>query len=397
MSTLALLLLGPPALLLGLVLLDEAWVLWAAVRAPARPPVPSDLSTKPRCALLVAAHDEAAALPGLLASVRALAYPPERLAVFVVADRCTDATASVARAAGAQVLERTAADARPGKGPALNDLLRWMAPGREAFDVFIVLDADLRLDPGWLRAMLATHQAGYPVVQGASFTRRPDESALAGVAQAAQQAQHLVQCARMHLGLQNLIIGNTLLIGREVLQALDWRCAWHSPTEEEIKLPLIERSVRIGYAAEARVEEEAVPGVAELARQRSRWFRDHLFYLKRAPRVIARALWRRQWRQAEAGLAHLVMSSHTLELMAFAAFAGAAALSGQASWRFVGFVLLAGKLVHGVVLARSAGLAWRDMGVLAWRLPALALGWMWGMARHLAGVDDAWSHTRHRG
>ena len=396
MSLLATAVLAPPALLLTAVLLDEAWVLWAG-RLDRRQPLDAPgLSGAPRCALLVAAHDEADALPGLFASLRALDYPADRMEVFVVADRCTDASADLARAAGVRVLER-GADAPPGKGPALNDLLQWMAPWREACDAFIVLDADVRPDPSWLRAMLATHQAGYPVVQGASFTRRPGGSDLAALAQAAQQAQHRVQCGRMRLGLQNLIIGNTLLVGRDVLQALEWRCAWHTPTEEEIKLALIERGVPIGYAAAARVEEEAVPTVGELAQQRSRWFRDHVFYLKQAPRLIGRALWRRQWRQAEAGLAHLVMSSHTLELMAFVAYAALAGFVGSGAWRAVGIALLAGKLVLGVQLARGAGLSWRELLGLAWRLPLLGLGWLWGAARHLAGAEEAWSHTRHRG
>ena len=181
------------------------------------------------------------------------------------------------------------------------------------------------------------------------------------------------------------------------LQALEWRCAWLTPTEEEIKLALIERGVPIGYAAAARVEEEAAPTVEALARQRSRWFRDHVFYLTQAPRLIGRALRQRQWRQAEAGLAHLVMSSHTLELMGFVAFAALAGGIGSATWRTLGFTLLAGKLVLGVQLARGAGLSWRELFGLAWRLPLLGLGWLWGVARHLAGAEEAWSHTRHRG
>ena len=52
-------------------------------------------------------------------SLVAMRYPSERFAVHVVADNCTDATAAVARAAGATVHERDAPDDR-GKGAALN-------------------------------------------------------------------------------------------------------------------------------------------------------------------------------------------------------------------------------------------------------------------------------------
>ena len=58
-------------------------------------------ATLPRVVVVVPAHDEAAALPTTLASVRAQTRPVDR--VVVVSDRSTDATVETARRLGAEV------------------------------------------------------------------------------------------------------------------------------------------------------------------------------------------------------------------------------------------------------------------------------------------------------
>lgn len=76
----------------------------------------------PTFAFLIPAHDEAALIRTLLASLARQHYPPDRYAVCVVADNCSDATAAIARAAGAEVFERYH-DTERGKGYALSWLL----------------------------------------------------------------------------------------------------------------------------------------------------------------------------------------------------------------------------------------------------------------------------------
>src|SRR4029079_8330448 len=69
----------------------------------ARAPAPA---APPRIAVLIVAHDEARVVAVSVDSLVAHHYPEDLYAVFVVADNCTDATAEVARAHGARVLER---------------------------------------------------------------------------------------------------------------------------------------------------------------------------------------------------------------------------------------------------------------------------------------------------
>src|SRR5215471_14666196 len=91
-----------------------------------------------RCvAVVVPAHNESTDLLPTLADIQAQLYPYDRL--LVVADNCTDDTAAVARAGGAEVVERHDL-IKVGKGYALDWGLRHLASDPPEFVVFI--DAD---------------------------------------------------------------------------------------------------------------------------------------------------------------------------------------------------------------------------------------------------------------
>lgn len=59
-----------------------------------------------RYAVLIAARNESAVIAQLLESIRQQDYPQDLLDIYVVADNCTDGTASIAREHGARVFER---------------------------------------------------------------------------------------------------------------------------------------------------------------------------------------------------------------------------------------------------------------------------------------------------
>jgi cellulose synthase/poly-beta-1,6-N-acetylglucosamine synthase-like glycosyltransferase len=66
-----------------------------------RPPAPSPV---PDVSLIVAAHDEQAVIAAKVANALSLDYPRERLQIIVACDGCTDATAALAREAGADLV-----------------------------------------------------------------------------------------------------------------------------------------------------------------------------------------------------------------------------------------------------------------------------------------------------
>lgn len=127
------------------------------------PPRPPDVSL----VVLIPAHDEREGIGETIADVNAQLEPGDR--IVVVADNCTDDTAEVSRAAGAEVIERHEPEHR-GKGYALAFGFAHLEPAPP--DLVIVIDADCRLMPGSIDALVerATH-TGRPVQ--ADYVSRP--------------------------------------------------------------------------------------------------------------------------------------------------------------------------------------------------------------------------------
>ncbi|MCH8559582.1 glycosyltransferase family 2 protein [Nesterenkonia sp. DZ6] len=98
--------------------------------------------------VLIPAHNEEASLPLTLSSLAAQSHRPAR--VIVVADNCSDDTVEIARAAGVEVFETVANTEKKAGG--LNQVLAEILPGHGPNDIVMVMDADTRLDDGFLEA-----------------------------------------------------------------------------------------------------------------------------------------------------------------------------------------------------------------------------------------------------
>lgn len=105
--------------------------------------------------VLIPAHNEEASLPATITSLLAQSHRPGR--VIVIADNCTDATADLARHAGVEVFETIGNSQK--KAGALNQALRELLPGQGDNDVVMVMDADTRLDAGFVEAAVARFTA----------------------------------------------------------------------------------------------------------------------------------------------------------------------------------------------------------------------------------------------
>jgi hypothetical protein len=151
-----------PAAVLLLQLLAAAWrgEAWAAAQ-----PRPARAGS---FAVLMPAHDEAGGIEPVIRAVRAQLLPDDRL--LVVADNCSDATATVARAAGAEVIERKDS-VRRGKGYALDHGVRWLEQAPPA--AVVILDADCIAAPGALQRLAATSLATGRPVQGLYLMHLP--------------------------------------------------------------------------------------------------------------------------------------------------------------------------------------------------------------------------------
>ncbi|WP_258174978.1 glycosyltransferase family 2 protein [Nesterenkonia sandarakina] len=101
--------------------------------------------------VLIPAHNEEAPLPLTLASLATQSHRPAR--VIVVADNCSDDTVEIARAAGVEVFETVGNTEKKAGG--LNQMLVELLPGQGPNDIVMVMDADTRLDAGFLEAGVA--------------------------------------------------------------------------------------------------------------------------------------------------------------------------------------------------------------------------------------------------
>ncbi|WP_404817570.1 glycosyltransferase family 2 protein [Streptomyces resistomycificus] len=134
----------------------------AARRAHAAPEQPGP---EPRLAALIPAHNEqdriAAAIQGLWNQTR----PPDL--VVVVADNCTDDTALVAEAHGAQVFHTQGNTHK--KAGALNQAIAWMLPHLDDRDLLLVQDADTVLNPWFAETARATFNRRVGAVGGVFY------------------------------------------------------------------------------------------------------------------------------------------------------------------------------------------------------------------------------------
>lgn len=124
----------------------------------------------PRIDVLVAAHNEAERIDGLLAALDQLRYPPQRWSAIIVDDRSTDATGERVRAAiagSATSIQLLRVDDCPsgisGKKNALLAAIR-----TSDADIIVTTDADCQPQPMWLQTLAGTFAGDVGVVLGFS-------------------------------------------------------------------------------------------------------------------------------------------------------------------------------------------------------------------------------------
>jgi poly-beta-1,6-N-acetyl-D-glucosamine synthase len=100
----------------------------------------------PRITVLLPAHNEAASIAQTIRSLRRQTLPVA--SITVVCDNCTDDTAAVAAAEGAEVMATEGNTAR--KAGALNQGFAAVLPRLRPDDLILVMDADSRLSDNWI-------------------------------------------------------------------------------------------------------------------------------------------------------------------------------------------------------------------------------------------------------
>ncbi|MGO9682063.1 MAG: glycosyltransferase family 2 protein, partial [Beijerinckiaceae bacterium] len=157
--------------------------------------VPPGNRPRQRVAVLLPAHNESTGILPTLADIMVQIRAGDRL--LVVADNCTDDTAAVAAAAGAEVVDRNEPE-RKGKGYALAWGLRHL--GTDPPEIVIIIDADCRVAEGVFDRLAAACAATHRPVQALDLMTAPNGSPVIKVAEFAWRVKNWVR----PLGLRGL-------------------------------------------------------------------------------------------------------------------------------------------------------------------------------------------------
>ena len=235
-----------------------------------------------RFAVLICARNEQTVICDLIDSLHAQTYPQDKLKIFVMADNCTDATACVARGAGATVYERFDT-AHVGKGYALDALLRNIARDEpEGFDGYFVFDADNLLRPDYVERMNETFSDGNDIITSYRTSKNYGENWIsAGYGLWFLRESKYLNHARTLLGTSCAVSGTGFLFSRRVLEEQDGGWPFHLLIEDiEFSVSHILDGYKIALCPEAELFDEQPVTFRQSWRQRMRWSKGYLQVLR---------------------------------------------------------------------------------------------------------------------
>jgi cellulose synthase/poly-beta-1,6-N-acetylglucosamine synthase-like glycosyltransferase len=234
-----------------------------------------------RIVALIPAHNEEASIAQTIDALSAQSVPPDR--VVVIADNCSDGTAGIARAAGAEVM--TTRGNRHKKAGALNYALERILPELADGDAVLVQDADSFLDREFLAATSRKLAEGFAAA-GGNFRGRSG-GGLCGVLQRNEYARYARDTARKQGRVLCITgVGTLLRVAalRDVVAGIEdgrlpdagggYAYSYATLTEDNwMTLALTHLRYRVVSPKDATMSTEVMLTWRELARQRLRWKR----------------------------------------------------------------------------------------------------------------------------
>ena len=315
-----------------------------------------------RFLVLVPAHDEELGIGRTLGAIAADKRPTDT--VLVVADRCTDATAEIARAHGALVLER-GEDEEPGRAAARQAGLEH-ARALE-WDAVVMLDADSVIEPGFFVACERALASGAAAAQA-----RSESGHGRSLAQEASLAAFTLQGitiprGRDRLGVSVRLRGTGMAIRRELALAHRFR----APASEDLffTLDLLLDGVRCRHVDAARLRSDGASSWDAFGGQKVRYEAGRMAAAKTyVPRLLQRAIRHRDASAFEAAW-FLATPPFALAILSLVAALGLALLAGAwvvAAAFAAGFLALCLTLITGLIQARVGRRTWLALLVAPW-------------------------------
>ena len=240
-------------------------------------------------AVVIPAHDEEGQISTTVASVQASRYSQTNLRIVVVADNCTDQTAATARAAGAEVWERSD-PVRRGKGHALAWAFARLLKDY-SIEAVAVIDADCEISRNLLAALAARIHEGEDAVQAAYLVSNPDASGNAALRWAGFALINVVRpLGRDQLGLSSGLLGSGMAFSRELLLRSPWQ-AFSFAEDREQHMRWVLSGTRVAFVREGEVRSPSPGSDAGSRVQEARWDSGRArLAAAMTPKLVARSL-----------------------------------------------------------------------------------------------------------
>ena len=244
-------------------------------------------ASRPRLAVLMPAHNESAGIAFAIAAVNKQLQPGDRL--LVVADNCSDDTAQVAAAAGAQVAVRTDMQRR-GKGYALDFGVRQLEA--DPPQVVIVVDADCDVHPHALERLARTCIARQRPVQALYLMRSAAAAGLkTRIAEFAWAIKnHARALGNLRMGLPCQLMGSGMAFTWAQISAAPL-ASGHIVEDLQLGLDMAANGAPPSFCPEALVTSTFPVSEEGLAAQRTRWEHGYLDVMfTQGPRLLRQAV-----------------------------------------------------------------------------------------------------------
>jgi cellulose synthase/poly-beta-1,6-N-acetylglucosamine synthase-like glycosyltransferase len=317
-----------------------------------------------RFLVLVPAHNEERVIHRGLASI--MSDLRTRDQVVVVADRCSDRTADIARSFGARVLER-GPDEVPGRAAARQAGLEHVRT--LDWDAVVMLDADSVIEPGFFGACEHALGSSVSAVQARSESSR-GRTLAAEASLAAFTLQGItIPRGRDRLGLSVRLRGTGMAIRREIVYSHRFR----APASEDLvfTLDLLLDGARCRHVDSARLRSLGANTWGSFGGQKVRYEAGRMAAGREfVPRLIRRAMAQRDGACLEAAW-FLVSPPFAVGALSLLVAVSLAALAGAwpvAAVFAAAFGLLVLALLTGLIQARAAPRTWLALCVAPWYL-----------------------------
>ena len=244
-----------------------------------------DADPEKKFLILVPAHNEEAVISDIINNLNHMDYPKELYDFYILADNCTDNTAAVAKANGANVFEffKESEKSPTGKPIALEKAFAVLDDYYKKYDYVMFFDADNWIESNMLKEinsqMIANPDAVVTQCYIGSKNKTGPVAAFYHVSFVT--ANRFIQFAKYRLGLNAGIGGTGFAVDTKYLNSVGgWKAL--SLTEDfEFQIKTTVAGKRILWNNHTRVHDEKPTTISAFFKQQLRWAQGHWYVTKK--------------------------------------------------------------------------------------------------------------------